>query len=206
MCWHTPTLSRAALRWPCRAPPHPCAAPHRAPARPCTANRSLAIPCALYHFPRSPGNWQRPRVLAPLSHGGSGRPRHAVGLPPSTPKPPPPLLCAWQPPPSPRHTHQQLHAPASAPRGGPLSLRLQCALRQSRASPRRSPPQRRPMLCPDAALRCAPAKPSTAPLLSPARQPYNIRPCSPPSRPCTAPPRVPARCPCAAPRGALAEP
>ena len=96
--------------------------------------------------------------------------------------------------------------PASAPHDGPLSLRVHCALRQSRTSPRHSPPQRSHMLCPDTTLRCAPAQPSTAPLLSPARRPYNIRPCSPPSRPCTAPPCVPAMCPCATPRGALAEP
>ena len=66
------------------------------------------------------------------------------------------------------------------------------------------------MLCPDAALRCAPAQPSTEPLLDPARQPCNIRPTQSPVTPCTALPRSPARprtvplCrPARRPRGAL---
>ena len=92
--------------------------------------------------------------------------------------------------------------PACAPRDGPLSLWVHRALRQSRTSPRRSPPQRSHMLYPDTAPRTAPAQHSTEPPLSPARPAYNIRPTESP----VATLYVPAPLPCASPHCALAPP
>ena len=134
----------------CGAPAHLChtlalprIAPLHGPALPTAASRS---PVRSTTPPRSPGNRQRPRVLATLSHGGSGTPRRGVRLPPSTRQPPPPLqpynIRPCNPPSHPYTAPPCVPAlcPYAAPRG---ALAEPKATLQRRASPCAVPPRPR---------------------------------------------------------------